>query len=505
MVICIKKRKFYITTSIMYTNAKPHIGFALELIQADALARAHRLNGDDVFFLTGTDEHGVKIQKAAMDAKKDPHKFVDEIAMQVQELASVLKISNDSFIRTTDKEVHWPAVEKIWEMLEENGDLYRKNYTGYYCVGCEAFKTDRELVNGVCPIHEKKPELVDEDNFFFKLSKYQKKLIELIESDKFKIVPKERKTEIINFIKSGLEDVSFSRSRKALAWGIPVPGSNDQTMYVWCDALVNYLSGIGYSSDEKKFGKYWPADVHIIGKDILRFHAVFWPAMLLSAGIELPKVIFVHGFMTAQGKKMSKSLGNVVYPIDYVKKYSSDALRYYLFRDIPSSNDGDFNESVMIQRINANLAGDLGNLVYRVLTMAEKSFEGKVPAPSKDSLSKIAADLHKKVMIDIDEYNFQGALDEIWKLVTESNKYINVKEPWKIKDKKELGKVIYELLESLRVIAILINPFMPEASEKILEQLGLDKNISFKDLKWGGLKKGTVVKKGKIMFNKVEV
>ena len=496
--------KFYETTSIIYTNAAPHIGFALELIQADVLARLHRLKGDDVFFLTGSDEHGSKIQKAAADAGQDPDHFVDGIVEKVQEMITLLDVSNDDFIRTTDTERHIPTAQEIWTLIENNDDFYRKKYQGLYCVGCESFKTEKELVDGNCPIHHKKPELVEEENFFFKLSKYQSKLIELIESDEMKIYPKERKKEILNFIKSGLEDISFSRSKKALSWGVPVPGNNDQTMYVWCDALTNYLSGIGYTLDKQKFEKYWPADVHIIGKDILRFHAVFWPAMLMSAGLPLPKEIFVHGFVTKDGKKMSKSIGNVVDPFEQLKKYGADPFRYFLLRELPATNDGDYSEEMLINKINSNLAGDLGNLVYRVLTLTEKNFDGKVPPVAKGKLAEIAHGIEERVSKSLEVYDFQGALDEVWKLIRASNQYINETEPWKIQDKKELEKIIYELLEALRIIGIVINPFLPGSSVKILEQLGLEGEFDFSNIKWGGLEEGTQVKKGEVLFQKVD-
>jgi len=498
------KIKFYTTTSIIYTNSDPHIGFALELIQTDVLARLHRSKGDDVFFLTGTDEHGSKIQKTAEAAGKEPREFVDAIVEKTQELAALLNISNDNFIRTTDKEVHWPTTQDIWTLIENNDDFYRKKYQGHYCVGCECFKTDKELNDGVCPIHNKKAELIEEENFFFKLSKYQDKLVELIESDTMKIVPKERKKEILNFIKAGLEDISFSRSRKSLSWGIPVPGNNDQTIYVWCDALTNYLSGIGYTTNKKQFETYWPADVHVVGKDILRFHAVFWPAMLMSAELPLSKEIFVHGFLTKDGKKMSKTIGNVVDPFEQIKKYGADPIRYFLLNDLPASNDGDFNEEMLINRINANLAGDLGNLVYRVLTLAEKNFDGKVPKESKGKLAEIASGLTERVSKSIEVYDFQGALHEIWKLVRGSNQYVNETEPWKIEDREKLSEVIYELLEALRFIAVTLKPFLPESSEKIIEQLGIEEEPSFENIKWGQLKEGTQTKKGEVLFQKVE-
>ncbi len=363
------KNQFYITTSIAYTNAPPHIGFALELIQADVLARHHRILAEDVFFLTGTDEHGVKIVKAAEKSGKSPKEFTDEISAKFRELASSLNISNNDFIRTTDQARHWPIVQKCWSKLKKNGDIYKKNYKGLYCVGCEAFITQKDLVDGKCRIHLKEPEEVNEENYFFKLSKYSDEIKELIEKDEVKIIPQEKKNEMLSFIKAslpagrqGLEDVSFSRPSKDLKWGIPVPGDDSQTIYVWADALVNYLLP----------EKYWPADIHCLGKDILRFHATIWLGMLLSLKLPLPKSIFVHGFITSDGQKMSKSLGNVVSPFELIEKYGADAVRYFLLREIPSTEDGDFTIEKFENRYNADLASGLGNLVARVITLAYK-------------------------------------------------------------------------------------------------------------------------------------
>lgn len=498
-------KKFYITTSIIYTNAKPHIGFALELIQADVIARFHRLKGEDVFFLTGSDEHGIKNQRAAEEAKKQPQEFVDEMTNLAIELAKRLNISNNDYIRTTDKKRHWPTAQEIWNLLVKSRDIYKKKYKDLYCSGCESFKTKKELVDGKCPDHNKEPELIEEENYFFKLSKYSKRISEIIEKDEYLILPKSRKNEILNFIKDGLEDISFSRSVKSLQWGVPVPNDESQIMYVWSDALTNYLSGIGHSYDKNKFKKYWPADIHLIGKDILRFHAVIWPAILLSAGISLPKKVFVHGWITSQGRKMSKTIGNVIDPVDQLNKYGTDAFRYFLIREIPSDGDGDYTEKPIVNRINNELADELGNLVYRVLSLTEKYFEGIIPEKD-DELSKIFLDALEKIEDSIEKFRLHDALNEIWRLVSESNKYINEKEPWKIKDKKKLSKIIYNLLESIRVISILINPFIPETSEKILRQLGLDKkHLSFKNLKWGLLKPGSEIKKEKILFEKIDI
>ncbi|MEK7071762.1 MAG: methionine--tRNA ligase, partial [Patescibacteria group bacterium] len=356
------KSKFYITTSIAYTNAPPHIGFALETIQADVLARYRRVSGDGVFFLTGTDEHGAKIAKAAEKFGKNPQEFTDEISAKFQELTKGLNLSNDDFIRTTDQSRHWPTVKDIWLKLKENNDIYKKNYKGLYCLGCEAFITQKDLIDGKCKIHLKEPEAIDEENYFFRLSKYSSKIEELIKKDEVKIIPQEKKNEMLNFVRQGLEDISFSRPSKDLKWGIPVPDDDSQTIYVWADALVNYLLP----------KKYWPADIHCLGKDILRFHATIWLGMLLSSKLPLPKSIFVHGFITSNGQKMSKSLGNVVDPFELIRKYGADAVRYFLLREIPPTEDGDYTRQKFEARYNSDLASGLGNLVARVITLGAK-------------------------------------------------------------------------------------------------------------------------------------
>lgn len=333
--------KFYITTAIAYTNAPPHIGHALELIETDALARHHRMLGDETFFLTGTDEHGAKIARAAESDGRKPQEFTDSIAAKFAELAKVLNISNDFFIRTTDRTNHWPGVLKIWEVIKAGGDLYKGEYEGLYCVGHEAFIKKSDLVDDVCPDHQTKPEKIKEENFFFKLSKYKAQLKKAYENGVIKIKPASRTNEILAMLEDS-EDISFSRPSKDLKWGIPVPGDDTQTIYVWADALTNYISAIGYGRNDD-FKKFWPADVQVIGKDILRFHAIIWPAMLLSAGLELPKSLFVHGFITVEGQKMSKTIGNVIDPVELIKKYGIDPVRYFLLREIPSSEDGDFS------------------------------------------------------------------------------------------------------------------------------------------------------------------
>jgi methionyl-tRNA synthetase len=496
-------KKFYITTSIAYANASPHIGFALELIQADVLARYHRLLGDEVFFLTGTDEHGMKIAKKAREEGKDPKKFVDKISSKFKELTKVLNISNNDFIRTTDEKRHWPAVEKVWQKLKEKGDIYKKRYKGLYCLGCEAFLQKKDLKSGRCFIHQKKPEIVEEENYFFRLSKYAAKVEKILKKDKIKIIPETRKNEILSFIGQGVEDISCSRLRKKLGWGIPVPGDSGQTIYVWFEALINYISALGYPED-KKFKKYWPADVHCVGKDIVKFHSLIWPAMLLSLGAELPKNIFVHGFINVNSQKMSKSLGNVVDPFELVEKYGSadspqvgtDAVRYFLLREIPSTEDGDFTGEKFKEKYNSDLANGLGNLVARARVMAENHLKtqnpkSKTTTQNAEVLGKIQ-EVKEKYKKALTGFKFNEALKTIWQLVSFSDKYIEKEKPWESKNQKSKiknQKVINNLLLMLDEIAELLEPFLPEASERIKREIKRNR------------KTGKFVnKRGKILF-----
>ena len=461
-------KKFYITTSIAYTNAPPHIGFALECIQADVLARYYKSLGRDVFFLTGTDEHGIKIAKAAKEVGKNPQEFVDEISAKFKELGPLLNLSNNDFIRTTDEKRHWPAVKKLWLKLKENEDIYKKKYQGYYCSGCEAFITDKELINGECPNHKQKPELIEEENYFFKLKKYLPIIKKKIEKNEIKIIPETRKNEVLGYIKTGLEDISFSRAKEKY-WGFLVPDDDSQIIYVWGDALPNYISAIGYAEESDQFKKYWPTDVHCIGKDILKFHALIWPAMLLSLGLELPKNIFVHGFIGVDGQKMSKSLGNVIDPFELVKKYGTDPVRYYLLREIPSSEDGDFSYEKFEQRYNSDLANGIGNLVARVSKMAEDQLKvqsSKLKTTTKNP--KIKKEIEKtknKYRTALEEFKFNEALKAIWDLISFCDKYIEQTKPWEKKQGTDL--VLSDLLLTIDIIADLLEPFLPETSKMI--------------------------------------
>lgn len=461
-------RKFYITTSIAYTNMLPHLGFALELIQADVLARYHRILGKDVFFLTGTDEHGKKVAEAARKASKSPVKFSNEIATRFKALTKVLNVSNDNFIRTTDKKCHWPVVKRVWLELKKKGDIYKKKYKGLYCVGCEAFITKKDLKKGKCLIHQKEPEKVEEENYFFRLSRYSKKIEKIIQKNEIKIIPESRKNEMLNFVGRGLEDISFSRPRKDLKWGIPVPDDNSQTIYVWADALLNYLSALDYPQGIN-FKKYWPADIHCLGKDILRFHATIWLGMLLSLGLELPKKIFVHGFITSNSQKMSKSLGNVIDPFELVEKYGTDAVRYFLLREILPTEDGDFTYEKFEARYNSDLASGLGNLVARVITLAEKSKIQKLKPKINPKLKREIEKTKEVWRKALEEFKFNESLIAIWELISFCDRYIEKERPWR-KPEKQLS-TINDLLVALENIAQLLGSFLPETSEKITKQL----------------------------------
>ncbi len=485
-----KKKKFYITTSIPYTNAPPHIGFALEAVQADVIARYHKNLGRDVFFLTGTDEHGIKTLRVAKELGKEPKEYADEISEKFKELTKILNISNNDFIRTTDEIRHKPAVQKLWKQLEKAGDIYKKKYKGYYCPGCEAFKTEKEIVDGKCIIHLKELELVQEENYFFKLSKYTKEIEKLIKSKKLEIIPEGKKNETLAMLAQGMEDVSFSRTKDKY-WGFEVPGDAEQVMYVWCDALPNYISAIGYNQESEQFKKLWPAEVHCIGKDIMKFHTIFWPAMLLSAKLKLPKTIFVHGFINVDGQKMSKSLGNVIDPFELVKKYGSasspqvavDAVRYYLLREIVSTEDGDFTYEKFEQRYNADLAGGIGNLVARVLGIASKISNFQFSISNKLSnlnLQKKIKEVQESYKLQVTSYKFNEALALVWEIVAFCDKYINEEKLWETPStssgqvKKQ--QVINDLFIAIKEIGILLEPFLPETSEKIKNQINNQKS-----------------------------
>lgn len=504
------KETYYITTAIAYANAAPHIGFALELLYTDVMARYQRLLGKDVYFLTGTDEHGQKILKTAQDAGQDAQSFTDVQSAKFSELADLWNISNNDFIRTTEAR-HKTGAQKFWEASMANGDIYKKTYSGLYCVGCESFKTEKDLVDGLCPDHKKAPELVEEENYFFRLSKYQKQLEELYAKNKSFVLPSSRFNEMNSILKSGVEDVSVSRSKDKLPWGIAVPNDDAQVMYVWFDALTNYITALGYgSTDDSNFKKFWPA-VHVIGKEINRFHALLWPAMLMSAGLELPKQIAVHGWMTVDGQKMSKTIGNVINPVELTAKYPLEAVRYFLTREIPFTGDGDFSNSKFVERYTADLANGLGNFTSRVLTMIEKYCENQIPAVVEINttfIEYIKTEIWPNYTKHMDAWEFVHAYETTWKLVTTCDQMISDKKPWTMAKEgkvQEVNDLLYHLCEALRQIAVMIYPVMPETAEKITTQLGLDTAVEFSkplsDLQqWVELTVGNKINKGEILF-----
>jgi methionyl-tRNA synthetase len=504
------QKPYFITTSIAYVNSVPHIGFAMELVQADVLARYHRLKGERVFFETGTDEHGIKIFRTANELGMTPQEMVDKNAQRFQDLTKALNVSNDFFVRTTDA-AHKRGAQKIWKKMADKGDIYKGSYEGLYCVGCEAYVLEKDLVEGNCAIHKKPPELLKEDNYFFKLSKYSAQIRELIESDRVKVVPDARKNEILNIIGEGLPDVSFSRPRSMLPWGVEVPDDAEQVMYVWCDALSNYISGVGYEEEGELFKSFWPANVHLIGKDILRFHAGIWIGMLLSAELEVPKSIFVHGFITSEGQKMSKSLGNVVDPFEFTEKYGIDPVRYYLLKEIPTTDDGDFSKERFTGVYASDLANSLGNLVYRVFSMNEKYFGGKIVKMSPEAPSTLTAPLASLVAQyhnSIDAFDLKVALETVIKLMNAGNEYVERTKPWALAktDMDALALVMYQLLELVRIIAVALTPFIPATAEKILAQYGEAGVITDLDtaLTWGQLPENLQLTKGEPLFPRIE-
>ncbi|MDQ3549452.1 MAG: methionine--tRNA ligase [Chloroflexota bacterium] len=484
------RQPYFIAQAIPYVNGRPHVGHALEAVLADAYARFHRQVGDDVFFLSGSDENSLKNVQAAEAMGIPTQELVDRNVQVFQELYAALGLSNDDFIRTSVEARHIEGAKKIWEAMVAAGDVYTKSYSGLYCVGCEQFYTPDELVEGRCPEHGTVPELVEEANAFFRLSRYQGQLHDLIASDEVRIVPRERKNEVLRFIEAGLEDFSISRSReRAHGWGIAVPDDPGQVMYVWVDALSNYITALDYANDGDAFARYWLGSrerVQVIGKGILRFHAIYWPAMLLSVGLPVPTHVVVHGYLTVDGQKMSKSLGNTVDPLAVAGEYGADPLRYYLLRDISPFNDGDFSVDKLLGRYRADLANDLGNLLNRTVSMLQRYRDGAVPGvrpeasePIEDELVQVIAVASARVELAMAEYNPQEALAAIWDIVSRANAYVEVTAPWQLakleKDGAPPGRldtVLTALAITLARIAFLLEPFLPETSRKITDQLG---------------------------------
>lgn len=510
-----RMKKYYITTPIYYVNDLPHIGHAYTTVAADALARWRRLCGKEVFFLTGTDEHGRKIEQAAARTGQTPQELADEVVKRFHSLWELLGISNDDFIRTTG-ERHKRCAQKLFTAAFENGDIYPGQYEGWYDVREESFITATRLeeINKLPP--EKRPEIekIKEECFFFRLSAYGGRLLEHYEKNPGFVMPKERMNEVRSFVESGLRDLSISRT--TFSWGITVPQNPRHVMYVWFDALSNYLTAAGYESGpEGRFEETWPADLHLVGKDILRFHAVYWPAFLMSAGLPLPERIFAHGWWTVEGEKMSKSLGNVVNPSEIAEEFGVDAFRYFLMREIPFGSDGDFSRRALAARINSDLANGLGNLASRALGMVERYFGGAVPdgggAEKNSPLRKKAEEMSRNYSAAMDAASPGKALAALWKLIGEADRFVDETKPWEMHKKGEtekLAEVLWTLCETLRIIAVHSRPFMPAASGRLWEKLGFEKTVAQSgpdetSLEWGGIKSGARIKKGDNLFSRV--
>ncbi len=518
-------QKYYITTPIYYVNDVPHIGHAYTTIAADVAARFKRLAGDDVFFLTGTDEHGINIARVAERHGVSPQAWTDRIAAEFQRLWTFLNISNDDFIRTTETR-HQRVAQAIFQRLYEQGDIYLGSYEGWYCTSCESFYPETELgPDRTCPVHTgRKVEWTAEESYLFRLSKYQRWLLEYIEAHPASVAPEGPRNEVLALVRSGLRDIAVSRT--TFSWGVPVPFDRRHVIYVWIDALTNYITAAGYLDDPEKFARYWPADVHLVGKEIVRFHAVIWPAVLHAAGIAVPRQTFAHGWLTFGGQRFSKSLGIVIDPAGLSREIAAesgaevavavDALRYFLLREIPFGSDGDFSKAALVHRFNADLANDYGNLLNRSLPLVERHFQGRVPAPGPAdggdaALREAAASAALGVEPFIDRLDFRGALEEVWRILTVANKYLDAEAPWRAAQAGRVdraGTVLYNTLEAVRIATILLSPWLPAATARAWEQLGIAAPLASQHLagaaRWGGLAPGTRVRPGPPIFPRIE-
>ena len=501
--------QFYITTPIYYVNDEPHIGHAYTTILADVLARYHREAGDDVFFLTGTDEHGQKVFQAASDRGVEPKQHCDEMVIRFQDLWKKLHIENDFFIRTTDGN-HQEVVKEILQQIYDSGDIYFDEYIGLYCVGCERFYTEKELEDKKCPQHQTPLKEIKESNYFFRMSKYQQQLIDTINEHPEFIQPKVRRNEVLGFLRQPLGDLCISRPKSRLSWGIELPFDSDFVTYVWFDALLNYVSAIGATKDEEQFGKWWPADYHLIGKDILTTHCVYWPTMLFAAGIPQPKTIFAHGWWLSDEFKMSKSMGNVVKPLDLIDQYGVDPVRYFLMRDMVLGQDSNFSPDGFVRRYNSDLANDLGNLVGRISTLVNRHFDSRIPEPGKLSedetqLVESGNSLVGEAIDQIHEMKMNDAVEAVMEYVRSINRYMEKMMPWKLvkSDKDAAGTVLYHAAESLRIALQLLHPIMPVRTAKILGMIG----ATVTELKstWGQLKPGSELSEFEVPFPRIEL